>query len=96
MDRIKAYSLLVQELERFRSLPHEELVRCIGGPTSEKTVQDEAGLLVIEVRVERVENRAGAIRIRATANGPSWWRLERLEETTVVPPPGVEDECRGI
>jgi hypothetical protein len=96
LDRIKAYSLLVQELERFRRLPHEELIRCIGGPTSEKTVQDEAGLLVIEVRVERVENKAGAIRIRAAANGPSWWRLERLEETTVVPPPGVGEGRRGI
>jgi hypothetical protein len=90
LDRIKAYAVLAQELERFRSLPHEELARLIGGPVIEKTVEHEAGPFVVEVRVEWVENREGTVRIRATANGPSWWRLERMEETALVSPPTVE------
>jgi hypothetical protein len=90
LDRIKAYSVLTQELERFRSLPHEELIRFIGGPVIEKTLEHEAGPLMVEVRVEWAETREGAVRIRATANGPSWWRLERMEETARVSPPAVE------
>ncbi|MDR3620865.1 MAG: hypothetical protein P4L85_16050 [Paludisphaera borealis] len=91
MDRIQAYSVLAQELERFRRLPYEELVRRIDSPTTEKTVRDEAGPLVIEVRVEWADAKEGPVRIRAIADGPSWWRLERLEESILVSPPAVEE-----
>jgi hypothetical protein len=69
---------------------YEDLLGRVGGPTTEETVWSEAGPLAIEVRFEWGEAREGAIRIRATANGPSWWRLERLEETALVPPPSAE------
>jgi hypothetical protein len=87
MDRGKAYSVLARELERFRRLPRPDLVRCIGGPIIERTEWDGAEPLTIEIRVEWADVEAGAIRIRSTSNGPSCWRLERLEETVLVHPP---------
>ena len=90
MNRDKAYSALAQELECFRRLPREDLIRCIGGPTIEKTEWDGAEPLTIEIRVEWADTKPGAIRIRATSNGPSCWRLERLEEAVLVHPPATE------
>ena len=90
MERDKAYSLLARELERFRSLPRPDLVRCVGGPAIERTEWDGPEPLTIEVRVEWADEEGGAIRIRATSNGPSCWRLERLEESVLVRPPAPE------
>jgi hypothetical protein len=90
LDRDQAYSLLAQELERFRRLPREDLIRRINGPTVETTVWDRAEPLTIEIRVEWADTKPGAIRIRATSNGPSCWRLERLEEAVLVHPPALE------
>jgi hypothetical protein len=90
LNRDKAYSALAQELERFRRRPREDLIQCVGGPTIEKTEWEGAELLTIEIRIEWADVKSGAIRIRATANGPSCWRLERLEETVVVHPPAAD------
>jgi hypothetical protein len=87
LDRDRAYSVLARELERFRRLPRPDLVRCISGPAIERTEWDGAEPLTIEIRIEWADEEAGAIRIRATSNGPSCWRLERLEESVVVRPP---------
>jgi hypothetical protein len=89
---MRAYRCLSQELEWFRRRPLEELVRCIGGPTIERVVRDEAEPLTIEVRIEWADSQRGIIRIRATANGPSWWRLERLEEAVLVPTDAVRSQ----
>ena len=86
MDRDRAYSVLARELERFRRLSRPDLVQCISGPAIERTEWDGAEPLTIEIRVEWADRGEGAIRIRATSNGPSCWRLERLEETVLVPP----------
>ena len=86
MDRDTAYSVLARELERSRRLPRPDLVRCISGPAIERTEWDGAEPLTIEILVEWADEDAGVIRIRATSNGPSGWRLERLEETVLVRP----------
>lgn len=90
MKRDKAYSILAEELERFRRLPRPDLVRCISGPAIERTECDGAEPLTIEIRVEWADEEAGAIRIRATSNGPSSWRPERLEEVVLLRPPAPE------
>jgi hypothetical protein len=90
LDRDKAYSILARELEHLRRLPRPDLVRCIGGPAIERTEWDGAEPLTIEVRVEWADEKAGTIRIRAVSNGPSCWRLERLEEAVLVGPPALE------
>jgi hypothetical protein len=90
LDREKAYSVLARELERFRRLPRPELVRCISGPAIERTEWDGAEPLTIEIRVEWADEKAGTIRIRAASNGPSCWRLERLEEAVLVHPTTLE------
>jgi hypothetical protein len=86
LDQHEAYSVLAQELERFRRLPRPDLVRCISGPAIERTEWVGAEPLTIEIQVEWADEDAGVIRIRATSNGPSCWRLERLEETVLVRP----------
>ena len=90
MDREKAYSVLARELERFRRLPRPELVRCISGPAIERTEWVGAEPLTIEPRVDWADEGAGVIRIRATLNGASCWRLERLEESVLVRAPAME------
>jgi hypothetical protein len=90
LDRDKAYSMLARELERFRRFPRPDLVRCIGSPAIERTEWVGAEPLTVEIRVEWADEDAGVIPIRATSNGPSCWRLERLEETVLVRPPAPE------
>jgi hypothetical protein len=90
LNRERAYCVLAQELERFRRLPRSDLVRYISGPVIEMTEWDGAEPLTIEIRVEWADEEAGVIRIRATSNGPSSWRLERLEEAVLLRPPAPE------
>ncbi len=90
LDRDRAYSVLARELERFRILPRQDLVRYISGPVIERMEWDGAEPLTIEIRVDWADEEAGSIRIRATSNGPSCWRLERLEESVVVRRPSID------
>jgi hypothetical protein len=91
LDRIKAYAILAEELARFRLLPHGELVRLIGGPAIDKSLGDAASPLTIEVRIEWADDRGQAVRIRATASGPGWWRMERMEESALIPTPAADE-----
>jgi len=84
LDRIGAYAELAADLERYRRLPHEELARRVGGPPATRSIETQDGPLTIEVRFGWVGAEWGAVRVTATANGPSWWRLDRLEEAITV------------
>jgi hypothetical protein len=44
----------------------------------------EGEVIDVEVCVRWAGAKPGAIRVEAVANGPSCWRLERLEEAVVV------------
>ena len=90
MNRDRAYVVLTQELERFRRVPREDLIRFIGGAPIETTEWHGMEPVTIEIRVEWADTKEETIRIRATANGPTWWRLDRFEETVLVHPRASE------
>ena len=81
MDRDRAHLILAEELERWRRLPFDDLVGYIGSEPYLKTVLIGAEVVDAEVRVRWAGPRPGAVRVEAVANGPSCWRLERLEES---------------
>jgi hypothetical protein len=87
LDRVSAYAELAAELERFRRMPYGELARRVGGPPVERSVETADGPLTIEVSFGRAVTGKEGVRVSATAYGPSWWRLDRLEETASVSPP---------
>jgi hypothetical protein len=86
---MKAYAELAAELERFRRMPYGELAGRVGGPPVERSVETKNGPLTIEVTFGWGAAGKDLVRVSATAYGPSWWRLDRLEETVTVPRPPV-------
>ena len=86
MDRIRAYALLVAELERWRLKPRQEVAALAGGPavSVSDVVGDES--VSIEVKVRWADDRHTRLRVEAVAYGPSTWKLERLEEAISLEP----------
>jgi hypothetical protein len=87
LDRTRAYAELASDLERFRRKPYDELARLVGGPPVERSVETRDGPLSVEVFFRWEGDHRRGVRVTATAYGPSWWRLERLEESVTVPRP---------
>ncbi len=87
MNHHSAYKELCIELESYRRMPFEELLRQVGGPPAARTLDTQDGPLTIEVSFAWAGSHEKAVRVRATAYGPSWWRLERLDEAVTVIPP---------
>jgi hypothetical protein len=87
LDRAEEYAKLTAELERWRRLPFGDLVSLVGASPSVTSVPVEAEIIHVEVRIRWAEAKPGAIRVDAVANGPSCWRLERLEESVIVSAP---------
>jgi hypothetical protein len=87
LDRVEAYAKVAAELERWRRLPFGDLVGLIGFSPSVTSVSVGTEIIDVEVRVEWAKAKPGAVRVEAVANGPSCWRLERLEEAFIVSAP---------
>lgn len=85
MHKATAYEALARELERWRCLPRQELVANVGKPASVHSVNISGEDVALEVTVHWHGEAGAALRISGVANGPSHWRLERLEESIVVP-----------
>jgi hypothetical protein len=76
-------------------MPYGELARRVGGPPAERSLETEEGPLTVEVTFGWAGAGKEGVRISATAYGPSWWRLDRLEETVTVPQPSG-DACTRV
>jgi hypothetical protein len=61
-----------------------ELRSLIGRPHSERLHAESGEEFLIEVVVTVADSPAGGFRISATADSPSTFRLERLEESILV------------
>jgi hypothetical protein len=85
MHRAAAYEALARELERWRLLPRQELVANVGQPARMYSVNINGEDIAVEVAAHWHGEEGGAIRVTGIANGPSHWRLERLEESLLVP-----------
>lgn len=82
MRKATAYQALTRELERWRSMPAKDLVESIGKPASVQSVHIDGEAIALEITIQRHD--PNSVRITAVANGPSHWRLERLEESMVI------------
>jgi len=85
MRKAAAYEALARELERWRLLPKQDLAAKVGRPASVHSVNVNGEDIAVEVAAHWQNEEGGPIRVTGIANGPSHWRLERLEESIVVP-----------
>lgn len=85
MHKAAAYEALARELERWSVLPKQELVAKVGKPARVHCVNINGEDIVVEVAAHWHGEEGSAVRVTGIANGPSHWRLERLEESIVVP-----------
>jgi len=86
MKRSDAYSVLAAELESWRGLDYRTLVAHIGQPPVTKSVPLGQGEISVQVSVCWADGSKRSLRVQATADGASCWRLERLEESVTVSP----------
>jgi hypothetical protein len=84
MNRDDAYALLSRELLSWQHRPYEQLVSQVDQPASERNVRLGEEDVTLRVAVRWASEKKTAVRIEAVADGPSWYRLERLEESIVV------------
>jgi hypothetical protein len=87
MNRNDAYAILAAELESWRRLGYSALVKLVGQPSTTKSVPCGSEEISIRVQVRWANATNGSVRVEATADGPSSFRLERLEESVTIPPP---------
>lgn len=86
MNRGHAYSILARELVAWRQLGYERLLAMVGQEPSEKLVRLGEEGLTITIFVWKPSPRSPNLRIEASADGPSCWRMERLEEHLIIGP----------
>ena len=86
MKRSDAYRLLSFELEALRQRPFDVLASMLG-TVSQKSVSLEGEIIKIELEVCWQDHGHDKLVIKARANGPSCWSLERLEEEIIVARP---------
>jgi O-acetyl-ADP-ribose deacetylase (regulator of RNase III) len=85
MHKATAYAVLARELERWRLLSTQELVASIGKPARVRSIDIDGEHIAIEVSARWHNEEGGSVLVTGVANGPSHWRLERVEESIVVP-----------
>jgi len=86
MNRAEAYAILSREPGVWRARTYDRLVGCVGRPAASRIVRIGQEDVTVTVEVSWADERKRSLRIAATADGPSCWRLERLEETVEVGP----------
>lgn len=84
MQRANAYLALANELGNWRELPPKELVARVSAPARRVAIQLGGEEVEIEIAVAWGNFNKTAVHVIGAANGPSSWRLERLQESIVV------------
>ena len=84
MNRADAYAILSRELDSWRQRPYEHLLALVGRPPSSEIVLLGTEDITVSVKVRWADAEKNLLRIEASADGPSCWRLERLEESIIV------------
>jgi hypothetical protein len=87
MNRNDAYAILATELESWRRLGYTALVKRVDQPSTSKSVAAGPEEISIRVQVKWADTDKSAVRVEATADGPSSFRLERLQESVTISPP---------
>ena len=84
MDRHESYRLLAKVLNEYRELPFGELSALVGGRHSERTTSASGEEFILDVSVAWSSEEAETIRVSATVDSPSSYRLERVEGEILV------------
>ena len=92
MNRNDAYAILTAELESWRRLGYAALVKRVGEPTTTKSIPSGQEEISVRVQVCWADAANGAVRVEATADGPTAFRLERLQESITVSQPDEPKE----
>jgi len=87
VERTDAYAILAAELESWRQRPFHEVSRMVGMPAAARTVRLKGEDLSLTVTVRWSDDRQRGVLIEVTADGPSTWKLERLEERIDIKTP---------
>jgi hypothetical protein len=85
MNRSDAYGVLSDELRSMSHLGYDCLLSRIGQSTR-RVLALGPEEVAVETHVRWHDAKKRAIRIEATAYGPSCWALERLEESIIIRP----------
>lgn len=86
MNRAEAYAILSRELDSWRCRPYEQLVARVDQLESQRTVPVGQEDVTVRVAIRWTDEKHTALRVEAVAEGPSCFRLERMEESIVVSP----------
>jgi hypothetical protein len=84
MHRAGAYALVSAELNRWATLPRQEVAARVGAPATVTTALLDGELVSIEVRVRWGDGRRTRLRVEAVAYGPSHWNTERLDDAITL------------
>lgn len=84
MKQASAYRVLPQELEVWRELVADELLRRVGGAPRVRVIDIDGEPVSIEVSVSWMDKSRTRVRVEAIANGPTW-RMERVIEHIELP-----------
>ena len=84
MNRHDAYKLLSETLQGYQKLPFSELESLVGCSRSERARSQSGEEFLLVVSVEWSDEPAKRLRIAASADSPSTFRMERLEEHVFV------------
>lgn len=87
MDRHQAYAAIAGWLDRFRSRPFEVLEREVGTAVNDRVQVASGEEFLLEARVDWADARRDRLWISVTADSPSCFNLEWLEERTFVKRP---------
>jgi len=84
MNRHEAYRLLASALEGYRTLPFGDLSRLVGDHRSERAFSPAGEEFILEVSVSWANEPPDGIRVHATVDSPSSFRMERVEGDILV------------
>ena len=83
MDRDDANREILRLIEQHRALPFADLLQLADQPAIESEIAAPHGITKFTVGVRRKSD--DAVRVDVSAFGNNWWKLERIDESVVVP-----------
>ena len=98
MDRHEAYKLLIEVLSEFAGRPFRELEQMIGRPVVQRVAIGSGEEFLINVAVTWIDGECRQLRVAASVDSPSTFKLERIEEHRLVSeqPPNKRLEPTGL
>ena len=84
MDRGHVYKLVAERLNSLGSGQYETLLARVDEPEEIETITLNGELVIVSTAVRWEDKKSGRLRVLVSAYGPSSFRIERVEESTVI------------